>query len=152
MKIYLASDHRGFNLKEKIKLWLPEWGHEAEDMGPYEFDPMDDYPDFISKAAAKVSEDPENNKAIILGGTGQGEAIVANKFPGVRAVVYYGGLEEIVILSKEHNNANILSMGASFLDEFSARAMIKLWLDTGFHSEERHERRINKIKEIEEKI
>jgi ribose 5-phosphate isomerase B len=149
MKIYLACDHRGFKLKEKIKEWLKEWGYEFEDMGAHEYEPEDDYPDYISKAAARVSTNPDEDKAIILGGSGQGEAIVANKFPGVRAVVYYGGVEEIVILSKEHNNANILSLGASFIDDFSARAMIQLWLGTSFYGEERHQRRLEKIKEIE---
>jgi ribose 5-phosphate isomerase B len=147
--IYLATDHRGFNLKEKIKSWLSEWGHQCEDMGAFTYDKEDDYPDFISKAAARVSENPQENKAIILGGTGQGEAITANKFPGVRAVVYYGGVDEIIILSKEHNDSNILSIGASFVDEFSARAMIQLWLDTDFSGDERHKRRLEKIKHLE---
>jgi ribose 5-phosphate isomerase B len=147
--IYLATDHRGFELKEKIKRWLTEWGHEHKDMGAFEYNKDDDYPDFISKAAEKVSEDPDNSKAIVLGSTGEGEAIDANKFKNVRAVVFYGGLDEIVKLTKEHNDSNILSLGASFIDDFSARAMIKLWLDTKFTGEERHKRRIEKIKEIE---
>lgn len=147
--IYLATDHRGFHLKEKIKQWLGEWGYEAEDMGAFTYEKEDDYPDFISKAAARVSEKPDVHKAIVLGGTGQGEAIVANKYPGVRAVVYYGGVDEIVILSKEHNNSNILSIGASFVDEFSARAMVQLWLGTDFSGDERHQRRLEKIKEVE---
>lgn len=147
--IYLATDHRGFELKEKIKNWLTEWGYQYEDFGAFDYKKDDDYPDFVSKAAAKVSGNPEADKAIILGGTGQGEAIVANKYPGVRAVVYYGGVEEIIILTKEHNNSNILSIGASFVDEFSARAMIRLWLETDFSGDERHKRRLEKIESIE---
>jgi len=142
--IYLATDHRGFELKEKIKTWLSEWDYEYEDMGAYEYDKDDDYPDFISKAAERVSLDLENSKAIVLGGSGQGEAIVANRQKGVRAVVYYGGSEEIVKLSRQHNDANILSLGASFLDEETVKKMIKLWLKTDFEGG-RHERRIEKI-------
>jgi ribose 5-phosphate isomerase B len=147
--IYLATDHRGFELKEKIKEWLSQWGYEYEDMGAFGYNKEDDYPDFISKASEKVSANPDNDKAIILGGTGEGEAISANKFQNVRAVVYYGGVDEIIKLTKEHNNANVLSLGASFIDDISARSMIRLWLETSFSGEERHKRRIEKIKDIE---
>src|SRR3990167_8808632 len=88
--IYLAADHRGFELKEKIKEWLKEWGYEYEDMGAFEYNADDDYPDFISKAAEKVSQDSDNSRAIIMGGSGQGEAMVANRYKGVRAAVFYG--------------------------------------------------------------
>lgn len=144
--IYLASDHRGYNLKEKIKSWLAEWNYEYEDMGAFEYDQDDDYPDFISKAAEKVSADPDNSKGIILGGSGQGEAMVANRNPKVRAAVYYGGPEEIIKLSREHNDANILSLGASFVDEETAKIAIKLWLEISFSGEERHKRRLEKFK------
>ena len=143
--IYLATDHRGFELKEKIKQWLSEWGYEYEDMGAFEYNKDDDYPDFIKKAAQKVSENPEQDKAIILGGSGQGEAMVVNRHKGVRAAVYYGGPDEIIKMSREHNNANVLSLGASFLNEEAAKNAIKLWLETPFSGEERHIRRINKI-------
>lgn len=146
--IYLASDHRGYNLKEKIKSWLSEWGHEYEDMGAFELNQEDDYPDFISKAAEKVSADPEKSKGIVLGGSGQGEAIVANRYPNVRAAVYYGGSEEIIKLSREHNNANILSLGASFIDDETAKKAIQLWLGTSFSGDERHKRRIEKINKL----
>lgn len=145
MKIYLASDHRGFELKEKIKKWLKEWGYEYEDMGAFGYDKDDDYPNFISKAAEKVSQDPDNSRAIILGGSGQGEAMVANRYKGVRAAVYYGGSEEIVKLSREHNDANVLSLGTFFVDEETAMKAIKLWLETPFPGEERHVRRISKF-------
>src|SRR3990167_965288 len=145
MKIYLATDHRGFELKEKIKGWLKERGYEYEDMGAFEFDKDDDYPDFISKAAEKVSQDPDNSRAIILGGSGQGEAMVANRYKGVRAVVYYGGPKEIVKLSREHNDANMLSFGARFVKEDEALAAIKLWLETPFSGDERHARRLAKF-------
>src|SRR3989344_9219656 len=112
MKIFIATDHRGYALKEKIKEWLLEWSCEFEDLGANELNPDDDYPDFISLAAEAVSKDLENSRGIVLGGSGQGEAILANKYKGIRAVVYYGGPEDIITLSREHNNANILSLGA----------------------------------------
>ena len=144
--IYLASDHRGLAMKEKIKQWLSEWSYAYEDLGPTELDPTDDYPDFIHPAAAKVSEDPVSNRAIILGGSGQGEAIVANKYRGVRAVCYYGGdAEWVVKTTREHNDSNILSLGTSFLGEDEAKKVIKLWLETPFSGDERHVRRVKKI-------
>lgn len=145
MKIYLATDHRGYELKEKIKGWLGEWGYEYEDMGAFEYDADDDYPDFVHKAAQIVSQDPENSRAIILGMSGQGEAMVANRYKGVRAALYYGGPEEIIKLSRQHNNANVLSLGAGFVGEDMAKKVIKLWLETFFSNEERHKRRIAKI-------
>ncbi len=146
--IYLGTDHAGFELKEKIKEWLSEWGYEYEDVGAHEYDKKDDYPDFISLVGEKVSADPENPKGIVLGTSGQGEAVVANKYKGVRAVVYYGGKEEIIKLSREHNDANVLSIAAGFIGE-EAQSAIKLWLETSFSGEERHVRRINKIKDLE---
>jgi len=144
--VYLATDHRGFQLKEKIKEWLKEWGYQYEDMGAFEYNQDDDYPDFVRRAAQKVSENPEESKAIILGGSGQGEAMVANRYKGARASVYYGGNADWVIkMTREHNNSNILSLGVSFLDEGIAQKAIKLWLETPFSGEERHKRRIEKI-------
>lgn len=150
--IYLATDHRGFKLKEKTKVWLSEWGYQYEDMGAFEYNQYDDYPDFVHKAAEKVSENPEQDRAIILGGSGQGEAMVANRYKGVRAAVYYSPStdsgqagEEMIKMSREHNDSNVLSLGASFLSEEVAKSAIKLWLETPFSGEERHVRRINKI-------
>src|SRR3989338_4062624 len=152
--IYLAADHRGFELKEKIKVWLKEWGHEYEDMGAFEFNKDDDYPDFIRKVAEAVANDPERSRGIVLGGSGQGEAMVANRYQGVRAAVYYGGSEEIIKLSREHNNANILSLGLAIgstfegsvpMDEETAKRAIKVWLEAPFPGEERHKRRLAKF-------
>lgn len=145
MKVYLATDHRGYELKEKIKDWLSEWGYEFEDMGAYEYDPDDDYPDFVHKAAEKISQDPENSRGIILGMSGQGEAMVANRYKHVRAMVFYGGSEELITFSRQHNNANVLSLGTGFLDEDKAKKVIKPWLEMPFAEEERHKRRIAKI-------
>ena len=146
--IYLAADHRGFQLKEKIKDWLSDWGFQYEDMGAFTYDENDDYPDFIHKAAKKVSQDPDNSKAIILGGSGQGEAMVANRYKGVRAAVYYSDSEEMIKMAREHNNANILSLGASFISDEAAKKAIRLWLEKPFSGEERHKRRIEKIDQL----
>jgi ribose 5-phosphate isomerase B len=108
---------------------------------------MDDYPDFISIAAQKVSQSPKD-KAIILGGSGQGEAMVANRFPHVRATVYYGGSDEILKLSREHNDANVLSLGARFLGKETAEKAVRLWLAGEFSGEQRHVRRIKKIEHV----
>ena len=143
--IYLATDHAGFELKEKLKAYLQGLGYEIKDLGAFSYDAEDDYPDFVRQAAEAVSKNPEKDRAIILGGSGQGEAIVANRFKSVRAVVYYGKDEKIITLSREHNNANVLSLGARFLIEEEAKRAVKLWLETKFNAEERHMRRISKI-------
>lgn len=147
-KVYLATDHAGFELKEKIKEFLQKEGYNLEDCGANSYNKEDDYPDFISKAAEAVSKDSES-KAIILGGSGQGEAMVANKFPNVRAVVYYGKQQEMPILTRQHNNANVLSLGARFLSEDEATSAVRQFLETPFTNEERHLRRIEKIKQLE---
>ena len=144
MKIFLATDHAGFELKEKLKPFLQKLGYEVEDFGAYELNPEDDYPDFIVPAMKTVAENL-GSFGIILGGSGQGEAIVANRIKGIRAVVYYGGKEEIIKLSREHNDANVLSLGARFLSEDEAKEAIELWLRTPFSGEERHLRRIKKF-------
>lgn len=152
MKVYLATDHAGFELKNKVKEFLEGNGYEVQDCGAFTYDPDDDYPDFISKAAEAVSKNPDNDKAIIFGGSGQGEAIVANKFPKVRAAVYYGKAEHMPSLTRQHNDSNILSLGARFLTYGEAITAVKLFLETPFSKEERHIRRIEKIKKIEENI
>ena len=96
--IYLASDHRGMDLKSRIKAWLHEWGMAYEDCGPFQEDPGDDYPDFVRCAAEKVSASPVEHRAIVLGATGQGEAMVCNRFKGVRATVYYGGTKDLSLI------------------------------------------------------
>jgi len=146
--IYLASDHAGFELKEKLQTFLGGLGFKVEDLGNVAHDEGDDYPDFIFPAAKKVAEDPENNRAIILGGSGQGEAMAANRIRGVRAAVFYGGPLDLIKLSREHNDANILSLGARFIFEDEAKEAVKMWLETPFSDGERHKRRIEKIDKI----
>lgn len=145
MLIYFGADHRGFQLKEVLKIFLQENGHQVVDFGNANYDGNDDYPDFVLPVAKKVAENPGENRGIVFGGSGQGEAMAANRIKGVRAAVFYGGPEEIIKLSREHNNANILSLGADFLSEEQARQAVKIWLETDFSKEERHQRRIKKI-------
>ena len=149
MKIYFATDHAGFELKNILVEYVKTLGFEVEDCGAKSFDKEDDYPDFIKLPAKAVSLDPISSKAIVLGGSGQGEAIVSNRLPSVRAVVYYGGNLEIIKLSREHNDANVLSLGARFLTDDEAKEAVKLWLDTPFSDDERHLRRIQKIDMVE---
>ena len=147
MKIYFATDHAGFELKEQLVPYVRnELGYDVTDLGAETFDPTDDYPPYIRLASEAVCGDG-TARGIILGGSGQGEAIAANRFPGVRAVVYYGGPDEIITLSREHNDANILSLGARFVELEEAKRVIKKWLETEFPREERHLRRIGQIEE-----
>lgn len=143
-KIFIGADHAGFELKEKIIPFLKELGYEVEDFGARTLEALDDYPDFIRPAAQAVASNP-GSRGVILGGSGQGEAMCANRTPGARAAVYYGGAVDIVILSREHNDANILSLGARFIEEQEAKDVVKLWLETPFSGDERHMRRIQKI-------
>lgn len=143
MKIYLGADHAGFELKEKLKSYLTDLGHDVEDKGAFSFVSDDDYPDFVMPVAEGVSNDKES-LGIVLGGSGQGEAMVANRVKGVRAIEYYGGNLDIIRLGREHNNANIISLGARFVSEAEAINAVKIFLDTPFSSEERHVRRISK--------
>ena len=145
MKIHLATDDAGLELKEKVKLHLSDLNYEVIDHGAYEYDALDDYPDFIFPCANAVSNDPES-KGIILGGSGQGEAMAANRVKGVRAAVFYNGPDEIIKLSRQHNNANILSLGARFMSEEEMYKIIEVWLSTDFESG-RHQRRIEKLDE-----
>jgi ribose 5-phosphate isomerase B len=160
MKVYIGSDHVGFELKEKLKIYLGELGYEVEDKGALKYDKDDDYPDFIKKVAEAVANDVES-KGILLGGSGQGEAMCANKVKGIRAAVFYGPKEavneiditgkksadtfELVKLAREHNNANILSLGLRFQTPDEAKFAAELFLASKFSGAERHIRRINKI-------
>ena len=143
MKIHLATDHAGLELKDKIKQHLTESGHDVIDHGAYEYDALDDYPDFIFPCAKAVAKDSKS-RGIILGGSGQGEAMAANRIKGIRAAVFYNGPKEIIELSRQHNNANILSLGARFMPEEEIYRIIEIWFNTDFE-EGRHQRRIDKL-------
>lgn len=146
MTVYFATDHAGFALKEVLVTYVRDvLGFSVFDCGAHDFNDQDDYPEFMKRAGKAVSENPASVRAIILGGSGQGEAMVANRFPYVRATVYYGGPREIITLSREHNDANVLSLGARFLSEEEAKEVVALWLQTEFSHDERHVRRITQI-------
>lgn len=144
--IFIGADHGGFELKKDVKEWLAEDNIEVEDLGATNFNPEDNYPDFIFPVAKKVISNP-GSLGIIIGRSGNGEAIAANKVKGVRAAVCLN--EEMARKAKEHNNANILSLGADYITEEDAKKIIKVFLDTPFSNEERHVRRLKTIEEFE---
>ena len=144
MKIYIGSDHAGYELKEKLKEYLGELGNTVEDKGAFTLNPTDDYPDFIIPVALAVAKDI-TSRGIILGGSGEGEEMAANKVDGIRATEFYGGNLDVVKVSREHNDANILSLGARFVTEDEAKEAVKIFLETEFSGDERHVRRIKKL-------
>jgi|SRR3989338_3323129 len=162
MKVYFAADHAGFELKNELIHFVRDTlGHEVEDCGAFENNPADDYPDIISVAARKLSSDAAEgieSFAVVVGASGQGEAMCANRFKGVRCALYYGkaaksqvdikGVElDMISSSREHNNANALSLGARFISQREAEEIIRRWLSVPFSGDERHVRRIQKIDE-----
>lgn len=153
MKIYIASDHAGFEMKRHLIFHLSQVGHDVYDCGPEEYNPEDDYPDYVSVAAKHVSESQNDAyvRGIVIGWSGQGEAIVSNRFPHIRCAVFYGGTKHGVTLSREHNDSNMLSLGAHFVTTQEAAQTVDLWLKTKFSGEERHKRRIGKIEKLETK-
>lgn len=146
MKIYIGSDHGGYKLKEELKKYLVELAYEVEDMGAHSLDSGDDYPDFVFPVAEKVAQDPQSI-GIVLGRSGVGEAIAANKVKGIRAALVWN--EQVAVKAREHSDANILSLGADFIDKETAKRIVKIFLETPFSQEERHKRRLEKIKKYE---
>lgn len=146
MNIHIATDHAGYDLKEHLKNVLENQVQTVVDHGAFSLDPNDDYPDFVIPCAQAVAADFESI-AIVIGGSGQGEAIAANKIFGIRAGVYYGGDLELVRLMREHNNANVLSLGARFITTDQAEQAVNIFLETSFSGDERHVRRLNTIEQ-----
>lgn len=148
MKVYLATDHAGFEIKEGIASYLNEAGHEVIDMGAHAYVTDDDYPDFIGPCAQDVAADL-GSFGIVFGGSGHGEAMVANRTQGVRAATFYGPHKErgyeIVALAREHNDASILSIGAQFVTLEEATEAVRIFLETPFSGDERHLRRLAKF-------
>lgn len=140
MKIALGTDHAGYRYKEQIKSMLEKLGHEVVDFGTHSEESVD-YPQFVRPAAAAVARG-ECDRAIVLGGSGNGEAIVANRLPGVRCTLCWN--EESARLAREHNDSNCLSLGQRMMDEATALAIVNIWLDTPFAGG-RHARRIEQI-------
>ena len=148
MKIHIGSDHAGLEFKAKIIDHLKKNGHDVIDHGPIEFDAQDDYPIFCIPAAIAVAKDP-NSFGIVLGGSGNGEQIAANKVKGVRAALVWS--IETAKLAREHNNANVISIGGRFHDEAFCLQLVDTFLATPFSGDERHIRRINQISNYENK-
>ena len=160
MKILIAADHAGFALKNALAEHLRTLRYEVEDMGAHTLEPGDDYPDYITPLAKRVA-DETGTFGIVIGGSGQGEAMCANRVPNVRAAVFYGparvteALEieggrsqdgfDLVRLARRHNNANVLSLGARFISGEEAEEAVHIFLDTPFSDSPRHSRRLAKF-------
>lgn len=146
--IYLGADHRGFKLKEILKQYLGQQGNEVEDLGALAYDKDDDYPDFAQGVAAKVAENPEENKGILICGSGHGVDVAANKFKGVRAALCFN--RQVAAQSREHEDANVLVLASDWIEEREAKEIVDAWLSTRFDGADRNIRRLRKIGEIEE--
>jgi ribose 5-phosphate isomerase B len=142
VRVYIGSDHAGYELKNHLVSWLKDHGHEVTDCGPSVYDPEDDYPAFCLRAAQGVTEDP-GSLGIVIGGSGNGEQIAANKVRGVRAALAWS--EETARLSREHNNANVVSIGARMHTTDEATSFVEVFLATPFSGAERHSRRIAQV-------
>jgi len=143
--IYLGADHAGFYLKEELKKYLKELGYDYEDLGNREMDPEDDYSDFAIKVANKTFK--TDSLGILICATGSGMSIAANKIKGIRASVVWNDFT--ALQAREHNNANIICLAGKVLDTETSKNIIRLWLEAEFTGEDRHVRRIEKIKELE---
>lgn len=145
--LYLAADHRGFQLKEALKRFLTERSIAFEDVGAKTYAEGDDYVDFATAASEKIAANPLGHKGIFLCGSGHGVDMVANKFKGIRAALCWN--KEVAKQSREHEDANVLVLPADWLDEASVEEIVTLWLGTEFSNEERHVRRLEKIAKLE---
>jgi len=147
MRLHIGSDHAGLELKNELLAHLVSNGHDVTDHGPYEYDALDDYPDFCIPAAQAVAKDT-NSLGIVIGGSGNGEQIAANKVAGIRAVLAWS--IETAKLGKEHNNANVVAIGGRMHSIDDCKAIIDAFIATPFSNDQRHVRRINKITKFED--
>jgi ribose 5-phosphate isomerase B len=146
VRVYLGSDHAGFELKAAIIAWLGEAGHEAVDCGPASYDPQDDYPVYVMRAAKGAVEDP-GSLGIVIGGSGNGEQIAANKVPGVRCALAWS--VETATLAREHNNAQVMGIGGRMHTVEQALEIIDAFLAAEWSKAERHQRRIDILADYE---
>ncbi len=146
--VYLAADHRGFELKEEIKKYLISKEYEVQDLGAFELNPEDDYVDYAGRAAEKIAANPGVNKGIFFCGSGHGVDMVANKFKGVRAALCFN--RQVAVQSREHENSNVLVLASDWLRLSDAVNVVGDWLNAEFKGEERHVRRLKKMEEIED--
>lgn len=149
MEIYIAADHNGYQMKNQLVEWLKAEGHTVTDMGPGEFNKGDDYPDFGIKVARAVAEDPQNRHGVLLCGSGVGMSVVADKVPGIRAALIHD--PKIAAAAQRDDDINVIALGSLYIDLETAKQVIATWLATPFAGHERFVRRINKIKEYEQR-
>jgi ribose 5-phosphate isomerase B len=150
MRVHLGSDHAGLELKDHLLNWLADHGHEAVDHGPFVYDALDDYPVFCLRAAAGVVADQEEGVdalGVVIGGSGNGEQIAANKVLGVRAALVWS--EETAVLAREHNDANVISIGGRMHAVEELTKFVEVFLETTFPGDERHARRIGMLADYE---
>ena len=150
MRVHLGSDHAGLELKDHLLTWLAEQGHEAVDHGPFVYDALDDYPVFCLRAAEAVAadwQDGEPSLGVVVGGSGNGEAIAANKVKGVRCALVWS--EETATLAREHNDANVVSVGGRMHTVEDMTRFVEVFLGTAYSGEERHTRRIGMLADFE---
>jgi ribose 5-phosphate isomerase B len=146
VRVYLGSDHAGFELKTNLIAWLRDAGHDPVDCGPATYVPDDDYPVYVMRAAQSVANDP-GSLGIVIGGSGNGEQIASNKIPGIRAALAW--TEETARLARQHNDANVLSLGARMYSDTDALGFAKVFVETPFSQEPRHARRLEMIADYE---
>lgn len=146
MRVHIGGDHAAFELHQELLTFLADEGHEVTDHGPFEYDAVDDYPVFVLRTAQAVAADP-SSRGIVLGGSGNGEQMAANKVAGIRAALCYN--VELAQLAREHNDAQIISIGGRMQPVEEAKAMVRTFLATEFTGEERHQRRIDMVSAYE---
>lgn len=147
MQIYLGSDHRGFELKNRLRGWLEQAGHSVHDMGPSVYQPTDDYPDYAFLVAERVKNEASAT-GIVMCGSGVGMAVAANKVAGVRAGLIHD--PDMAIVAREHDDINVLALGSDFIDFQQAKQVVEKWLKASYSGEVRHSRRIKKIEDYEQ--
>ncbi len=146
--LYIAADHRGYELKETLKGWLEENGYDFEDVGSHEYEAEDDYPDFARKVGERLNAEPEQNLGILICGSGVGVDVVANKFPGVRSGLISS--KQQAKAARRDDNINVLALAADFLKESEALAILESFLSVDFSGLDRHQRRLEKVRQIEQ--
>lgn len=146
MQVHIGGDHAAFELHQELLSFLEAEGHEVVDHGPFEYDAVDDYPVFVLRAAEGVAANP-GSRGIVLGGSGNGEQMAANKVEGIRAALCYNA--EIAQLAREHNDAQVISIGGRMQSVEEAKEMVRVFLGTDFTGEERHQRRIDMVTRYE---
>ncbi|MGB3827347.1 MAG: ribose-5-phosphate isomerase [Ornithinimicrobium sp.] len=146
MRVHIGGDHAAYEMHQDLRDWLSEQGHEVHDHGPFEYNDQDDYPVFVLRAAEAVAADA-GSLGVVLGGSGNGEQIAANKVVGIRAALCYS--EELAVLARQHNNAQVISIGARMQTREESRAMVAAFVGTEFSGEQRHQRRIDMMSSYE---